>query len=695
MAQTLIDMYKNKMKSVIMTTYNGQINEKFVDNYLENIVSPVRNKKIIANVRNLYKYIYHAQIEINDVLEDVEDENLNILSNGLFTTNEKPVNYFIIDEQMANRAHYKKLMLKAKENNDDDNFIYYNNMQNKVKADTNSIYGAATMPRGFISNVDMGSAITAQARNFISEMVWNIERFLGGNYTFEDIDEIYSWFDELFKIKASLDYDKSLDSYISYIPTADDCRKKFIYSTRDVIGIRKDIKEMNRTNFMFFEMMPDWKRIFYYYSYNPLELIQKNRKIAEIMYKIINSKYKYINPYVFDKLSEHATFDEVKEHFIKQEYSAEDAANIAEFFMDLSIIRKLMKVFCFATICISNRVVKYENRKRKVCVIGDTDSTMPSFYEIVYETLKMFNMEDAFENNDIQIRLTMAYVTIVSDLMSEACLTFVKNCNQYNPDDTFYMFMKNEFFFPIVLLYNVKKNYIGIQTIQEGKMLPPEKQLAITGRSLGSSGLNEYVSGEILKIISEEVLRSKEYNPLTVYKRVMDIRKHIAEEIRNGDFTFGVYATYNGADNIKDPETTSNVRAALIWNELYPEDYISPGDKIYVFDTSLVSESDLDRIPDNTEENIEIKRRLREVVFKPHGKYDFSRFGCKSFAMPAYGDTRKIPDWILPFIIVDNLCEKHLQPVIALFPSLLLSPASYVNAGSSTKKLGVSSLIQF
>ena len=203
MGQTLIDMYKDKMKSVISTAYNGQINESFVDNYLENIVSKARNKKIIANVRNLYKYVYHAQIEINDVLEDVRNENLNIHANGLFTTNEKPVNYFIIDEQMANRAHYKKLMLNAKAENNDDDYIYYNNMQNKVKSDTNSIYGAATMPKGFISNIDMGSAITAQARNFISEMVWNIERFLGSNYTFENIDEIYAWFEKLFSMKAT------------------------------------------------------------------------------------------------------------------------------------------------------------------------------------------------------------------------------------------------------------------------------------------------------------------------------------------------------------------------------------------------------------------------------------------------------------------------------------------------------------
>lgn len=694
MGQTLIDMYKEKMKSVISTAYNGQINESFVDKYLENIVSKARNKKIIANVRNLYKYVYHAQIEINDVLEDVRNENLNILSNGLFTTNEKPVNYFIIDEQMANRAHYKKLMLNAKAENNDDDFIYYNNMQNKVKSDTNSIYGAATMPKGFISNIDMGSAITAQARNFISEMVWNIERFLGSNYTFENIDEIYSWFDKLFAMKATLDYDKSLDDYITYIPTADDCRKKFIYSTRDVMGIRKDIRDMNRTNFMFFEMMPEWKRIFYYYSYNPLGLIQNNPKIAAIMYKIITSKYNYINAYAFEKIPDHSSKEFVKSFFIKQGSSEEEAEEIAEFYANLSLLRQLIKVFSFATIAVANRVVKYKSRKRKVCVIGDTDSTMPSFFKITHDTLKIFNMEDAIEDNDINVRLTMAYVTIVSDLMSEACETFVKNCNQYDPNDTFYMYMKNEFFFPVVLLYNVKKNYIGIQTIQEGKMIPPEKQLAITGRSLGSSGLNEYVSGEILKIVNEEVLRAKEYNPLAVYKRVMDIRKHVAQAIREGDFTFGVYATYNGADNIKDPETTSNVRASLIWNALYPEDYISPGDKIYVFDTSLVSESDLDQIPD-VGENIEIKKRIREVVFHKYGNYDFSRFGLKSFAMPAYGDTRKIPDWILPFIIVDNLCEKHLQPVIALFPSLLLSPASYVNAGSSTKKLGVSSLIQF
>ena len=102
----------------------------------------------------------------------------------------------------------------------------------------NTIDGASTMPKGFTSNVDMGSAITAQARNFISEMVWNIERFLGNNYTFGSFDEVFCWLDELFKLKSKLDYNSYINKYITYIPTSHDCSQKYVYSTRDVMNIR-------------------------------------------------------------------------------------------------------------------------------------------------------------------------------------------------------------------------------------------------------------------------------------------------------------------------------------------------------------------------------------------------------------------------------------------------------------------------
>lgn len=689
---TLIDEYKNKVKSILQTTYNGKINEEFLDKYVENICKNARNSKLKANVRNLYEYQYGYQVDPDQIMEDIRNEHLNIQANGLYTKNIKPINYIIIDDWMESRSKYKKQMLAAKEAGDDDMFFYFNNMQNKVKANTNSIYGAATMGSGFISNIDMGGAITAQARNFISEMVWNIERFLGGNFTFENINEVFCWLDVLFKMKGSIDITE-LRQYIDYIPTPEDCRTKYAYITRDIKGFRKNSERINRSTFLMFEMMEEWKRIFFYYSNNLIELISRNPKIAKIVNRFIGYKVDFINPYMFDKIKPDFTHEQIVEHFVSNKYSREDAEEVTEFYMDLKVFRQIVKTFVMSTIIVANRVIKYQHRRRKVCVIGDTDSTMPSIYEIVENTLKLFGKEELIYDKNVETRLTMIYVTLISDLMDEACLNFVVCCNQYNEDDKFYMYMKNEFFFPIVLLFNVKKNYIGIQTIQEGKMIPEDKQLAITGRALGSAGLNEYVSSELLRIINTDVLKSSDYNPLEVFKDVMVIRHNIAKGLREGDKTFGVYAKFNGAENIKNPETTSNVRASLIWNDLYVEDYISPGDAIYVFNTTLMTLEDVEKIDDKY---ADIKDKLRKFVFSPRSNnLDFSRFGLKTFAMPAFGDTIKIPEWILPFIQIDLMCEKHLQPITSLFPSLLLSPCSYVNEGSNTKKMGISSLIKF
>lgn len=692
MSNILVSQYKDKLKSVILSVYGNQISPEFIDTFLNKICEKADQKQLFANTRNLYEYNYHTQLDINQVMRDIVDEHLNIHANGMFSTNVKPINYYIIDGWMSDRDVYKKLMLEAKAAGNQEEERYNNDRQNDTKEKTNSIYGASTMSKGFVSNVDMGGAITAQARNFISEMVWNIERFLGMNFTFENINEIFCWFDELFKLKSKLDCKRLIDEYIDYIPTPDDCRKKFVYVTKDIKNFRKDSEPITKTTFLFFELMSPENRMFWYYVYDPLTLMAKNPKIAALMQKLIHAKVEFINPYMFSKIKPEMTFAEVVQHFIKDGKTQSEAESIADFYENLVLFRTLIQTFCFATIINGNRVEKYKYRRRKVCVIGDTDSTMPSLYEIVDKTFKLFGTPELMRDSDYEIRLTMIYISCIDALMSEACMNFVVCCNQYNEGEKFYMYMKNEFFFPIVLLFNMKKNYIGIQTIQEGRMLPPHKQLAITGRELGAAALNEYVSSKILSIINDDVLRADEFNPLKVYKDVVEVRNHIKDSIHRRDRTFGVYAKFKGADSVKNPETTANVRGTLIWNNIYPQDTIAPGDAIYVFSTTLYSEEDLDKIPDTYKD---IKENIRNYVFRPRGHLDFSRFGLKTFVMPADGDTLEIPEWILPFIDVNDLCEKHLHPIVALFPSLLLSPCTYVNQGSSTKKMGMSSLIRF
>ena len=215
---SFLTLYKSKVRDILTNTYNGQVSENYINSYIEKICKPAENIQLKAHIRNLYQYNYHSEIEVNEVLRDITSGHLNILANGLFTENKLPINYIVINDWMDSRAKYKKKMLEAKAAGDSEKEFYYNNMQNKVKANTNSIYGASTMGSGFISNIDMAGAITSQARNFISEMVWNIERFLGSNFTFENINEIFCWLDMLFKSKRPTpEFNDLVNKYIDYI----------------------------------------------------------------------------------------------------------------------------------------------------------------------------------------------------------------------------------------------------------------------------------------------------------------------------------------------------------------------------------------------------------------------------------------------------------------------------------------------
>ena len=659
---TLLDEYQKKVEEIINMTYNNQLSKEWVHKYVSAIVSRVRGKKLIANCRNLYKYQRHLQFDVDYVINEIHRDKLNILSNGLLTENWNPASFKLITKWMDDRDVFKKIMKECKAKGDFDGFFEYNNKQNKVKSNTNSIYGASTMSSSYVSNIDMGGAITSQARNFISEQVWTIERYLASNFTFENINEVMSWMQMLFDMK--LDIPKEKYSWITYTPTIDDCLNRFNMITKDIVGVRKDINKMLRSVYIMFTSMSNEKRIQFYYANNPIELIARNTKIAKLVLELINSDIEFINPYDIP--------DGLK--------------------TPLEELTDIMKSFAFATIITANRVIKYQTKPRKACVVGDTDSTMPSMYSIVLNTLKIFGKEDLMHDDKVQIRMTMIFVSLVTDLLGECCLNFVKCCNSYNPDERFFMYMKNEFFFPILLLYNVKKNYIGIQTIQEGKMIPREMQLAITGSNLGKSSLNEYVSEKINHLLEYGVLRAEKYNPTEIIKGVKEIQDHIENSILNGDKTFGIYTRFNGLNGLKEPEKIAVARASTIWNELFPDDYIVPGDAVYMFDTTLCTESDLDTMQD-----VEIREKLRKIIFGGPNKYnlDFARFGLKSFAIPADGDHIKIPELIIPYISLNSVSQKHLKPITTLYSSLLLSQSKYATEGSSVKKFGTSNLVKF
>ena len=665
---TILEDYKKKVIEIVNLAYNNSIDPKKLDQYINKMIYKVSDKKVTAVGRNLYEYEYHQEFDANNIPNIISENQLNILANGAFTKNFDPPSSIIMETWMTNRDVFKGSSLKYLEEGNIPKHVEFKNKEIKVKQDTNSMFGASTMSKSYVSNVDVGGAITSQARNFISEMMWAIEKFLDSNMTFGDLNETLCFITETLKDKSNISGE--LLKYVTYIPTPDDCRTRFIKITKDISRIRKTTTNMQKTLFLMFENMSDKDRIFFYYSCNPYEFIGRNVEVSKMMKYVITNGVEFVNPY-------------------KMPVELEE---------DFKMILKLMRAFTFSSVPTYDRVIKYQTRKRKVCILSDTDSIMPTMIKSIDETLKVLNLQYINDDSVAIIKLIMFYVFIITELLDDACMAFAIDCNSQIEGRKFRLKMKNEIFFTTVLMYSVKKNYIGIKEYVEGKKVPADQQLAITGRALGAANLNKYVSEQINSILENLVLRNDMSDPVEIIRKINEISKHIEDSILSGDISFGIFARWNNVNQIKNPESTAAARAGLIWNHLYPDDLLVPGDGIYMFDTNLKSEEDLERIDPKYSE---IKEKIRNYVFrvKHAGDYDFARFGLKKFAVPADSDTESIPEWIIPFITVTSMISKHLQPIASLSKSILLSQCKYsVESGSgssSTKKMTASNLIQF
>ena len=63
--------------------------------------------------------------------------------------------------------------------------------------------------------------------------------------------------------------------------------------------------------------------------------------------------------------------------------------------------------------------------------MSDTDSTMPTMYKIVKDTLACCGLSDLESDELVMTKLSMFYTAIVTAILDNACLRFVKDCNSY------------------------------------------------------------------------------------------------------------------------------------------------------------------------------------------------------------------------------------------------------------------------
>lgn len=643
----ITDMWKKSVSNVISNVYGDKINRSKLEMFLNNEIEKIKNRPV-CKLRNQYE-MKEFDVEADNITNTIRENNVSVLGNGMMTymADEKPaLQTKVIIMKKDERKYHKKLMFEALEAGDEPTRIKENELQNKVKSETNSMYGVATMNGSFISNIDCASAITAQGRHLISEVLWSVERLVGANCYFMSLDEYMLYNSKVLEKPKPSD---ELLRYIDFRPSFKDCKNTFLVESLNIDDFTRDFERSPKSYYMFLMNMGENERMMYYYKNNIYKLIRQNPKIRNIIHRIYMSDVSFQNPYNIP--------EEIKD--------------------DIDRLTELIDCFSFVNIITYKRVEKYTMRKRKAVLISDTDSIMPCLYQFVEFCFDIIREDigSVVRNNKTDVRFVNVIVTILDRFINRVCENYVDSCNgsvKWRKEINF----KNELYYSSMVVFSKqKKNYSGICLLQEGREVPESKQLMSTGRELTTSAKCRVVSDVIDDIIENDILRPDIIDLKKILRRKTELERRIERDTKNGIMIYGDYNKYKNPEQYKNIFATLTPRVSYIWNELYPQQQITEGVGMYVFKTSLRTIRDFDKIEDE-----EIRMKLKDIIYNVYGERDkvvtdeLSKYGLAYFAVSE--DAPGIPSWVIPFIDIEDIKLKQLRSLTQLSPSLGFSVGS-------------------
>ena len=461
------------------------------------------------------------------------------------------------------------------------------------KIDANACYGALGMYTSLIYNVNVASSITSQGRALISSATMLFEGFLANNVKFSSINEALQFIDNIILERNDRRFidEFILDSNVSL----EDCFAKVILNcgwnwipTFDEMEIIWNVlSNLDRY---------DLNRI--YYKNNLYEFVS-NKHIVELIKTML---HKLDSPVLNSVSIPEEIHEEIK------------------YFSDL------LFEYVYYKYMIIDRINRCDNMIKSVVMISDTDSTIISldaWYRYVAnlidgEELKIANIckvpfeitpewrqslhflpkrydydfvsEEIIENgfiDDVEestaarnVRYSIINILafVLDRLINDYMIEFCKNNNSIKdpniegsiaPERPCKIIMKNEFLFKRLLTTANKKNYASIVELQEGNIIPKDKQLDVKGIDVFTKSTKTEATRDALKkILLEDILKSEKIDQLRVIKDIIIFEKRIVESIQNGSKEFFKPATIKSIENYEDPMRNQGIKGAVAWNAI-------------------------------------------------------------------------------------------------------------------------------
>ena len=588
---TTIQEYKKLMKECISLYI--PINVDSLDDAIDySINKRFRDTKVKVNNTYKHKEVDYTLRALTDYI--LERQPIVTAYGTMFQKHADCRNLMgeVIQEFMDQRVKDKNMMFKFPKGSEE--FEKYNLFQQLDKIDANGVYGILGMFTSLVFNINVATSITAQGRSLISSVIMLFEMFLNNNVKFGSLDQVLVFINNVKKERGERKYnDKAiLDHDITYA----DCFAKIIISC----GYRwfPNFDEMEVIWRVIQNLSHEYiNRV--YYKNNLLEFMSNKSMIKAIQYIISEMDDPFMNPLKPDKKLIPALdeFTGLLMEYVYYHYQIIDRVDRAEHMIRSvvmisdtdSAIVSLDGWYRFILPYVKDLDLKIKKQYKDPLYFYKKDEfgdivdpkykQAITFHDVEYdydfwedELIEMEHIsnpiielpQDGVRHSIINI-MSYALDKINNDYMER----YTKNMFSWAEGKKCKIILKNEFTFKRAVLTEVKKSYATLQEIQEGNIVPEEKQLDIKGiASMAKSSMATSTRDALKKILLEDILKTPVPDQFAIIKKIAVLEKKIINSLYDGSREFYKPVTIKSASSYQDPMRIQGIKGATAWNAL-------------------------------------------------------------------------------------------------------------------------------
>ena len=539
----------------------------------------------------------------------------------------------VIDGRIAARKEYQKIRDTYIGPNGDTSsyeYQYFEMMQMEAKVKINAIYGAFGAKTFQLYNIYTASSTTGTAQSLISTTAMAFEAFLNNAVKFKSLGELVTM------VGNVLEKDEHNLTIDGLTPITD---PEMVYNLwKNQFESYSPAYEPVIRNLLRHRSVEDLTRL--YYNNNLFAFIE-NDMIMRRLVRIYDVTTEFRNP--------NNVPDNIKD--------------------DLEFIWEYCREFVFYNHAYTEQINRLKHDPRTRVILIGTDSNVINIKPWVDWTREKvwIRSTSVMNETDMQFSSVNILAYLVTRMARELLDRYANDCNvlpQYHKR----LNTKNEFYFPKILLANVKKRYIGSIKLREGKQV---NKIELKGHDFKKAGVNANIEKELMDIIKRDIIDDPLVNVVQLMTDTAKLENNIRDSIKRRERTYLVRMNCKVARSYAEPYSQGAFTGPILWNLLNPENLIMIPDKCDVVFISIPNERVLDeKLAPKFPKEAEI---IRRNIF--HGEIEqFKRNGVSYLALP--NDDSKIPEWVYPVLDEERIVTRNMgtfYPVLKALTFITIS----------------------